>query len=150
MARPMVVLRQMVPISRAYRGGSRRGVSGETLYVYAFLGGLKNRYPQQSVFPSFGEVRVNILDNEKSREQKRQSQTSREGVVREGAVAQICHKLRAKFAQNCRYFVSYIRGRVRKIVANLSRISKSISDNFMQIPLFQCPLLQISDRGPKD
>ena len=39
----------------------------------------------------------------------------------------------------------YIRGRVRKIVANLSRIGKSISDNFMQIPLFQCPLLRISD-----
>ena len=47
------------------------------------------------------------------------SQKFREGGVREGGVAQICRKLRAKFAQNCRYFVSYIRGRLRKIVANL-------------------------------
>ena len=31
---------------------------------------------------------------------------------------------------------------MRKFVANL----KSISDNFMQIPLFQCPLLQISEK----
>ena len=50
------------------------------------------------------------------------NQKSREGGVREGGVAQICRKLRAKFAQNCWYFVSYVRGRVRKIVANLSRI----------------------------
>ena len=49
-------------------------------------------------------------------------QKSRKRGVCERGVAQICRKLRAKFAQNCRYFVSYIRGRVRKIVANLSRI----------------------------
>ena len=73
------------------------------------------------------------------------SQKSREGSVREGGVAQICRKLRAKSAQNCRYFVSYIRGRVCKAVANLLRIQKSISDNFMQIPLFQCTPLEISD-----
>ena len=72
-------------------------------------------------------------------------QKSGEGGVREGGVAQICRKLRAKFARNWRQFVSYIRGRVRKIVANLSRIWKSISNNFMQIPLFQCPLLRVSD-----
>ena len=29
--------------------------------------------------------------------------------------------------------------------AKLSQIRKSISENFMRIPLFQCPLLQISD-----
>ena len=33
-----------------------------------------------------------------------------------------CRRLPANFAQNCRHFVSYIKGRVRKIVANLSRI----------------------------
>ena len=65
----------------------------------------------------------------------------REGGAREGGVAQIARQICA----NCRYFVSCIRGRVRKTVANLSRIWRSISDNFMQIPLFQCPLLQISD-----
>ena len=37
----------------------------------------------------------------------------------EGGVAQICRKLRAKFAETCRYFVSYIRERVREFVANL-------------------------------
>ena len=47
------------------------------------------------------------------------NQKSREGGVREGGLAQIFHKLCAKFAQNCRYFMSCIRGRVRKIVANL-------------------------------
>ena len=50
------------------------------------------------------------------------NQKSREGGVRDWGVAQICRKLRAKFSQNCQYFVAYIRGRVRKIVANLSRI----------------------------
>ena len=44
------------------------------------------------------------------------SQKSGEGGVREGSVAQICHKLCAKFAQNCR---SCIRGRARKFVGNL-------------------------------
>ena len=68
------------------------------------------------------------------------------GAFARGASAQICCKLRAKFAQHCRYVVSYIRGRVRKLVPNLPRIWKSISDNFMQIPLFQCPRFQISDR----
>ena len=77
-------------------------------------------------------------------------QKSREGGVREGGVAQICRKLRAKFVQIAWYFVSYITRRVRKIVANLSQIRKSISDNFMQIPLSQCPLLQISDCWPPE
>ena len=67
-------------------------------------------------------------------------QKSREGGVRANLsqiARQICAKLpvfrfvhQRKVAQHC-----------RKFVANL----KWISDNFMHIPLFQCPLLQISD-----
>ena len=51
---------------------------------------------------------------------------SQEGGVREGGVTQICRKLRAKFAQNCRYFVLYIRGRVREIVANCENQFRTI------------------------
>ena len=53
---------------------------------------------------------------------------SQEGSFREGGVVQICRKLRVKFAQTCWHFVSYIAKQIRK----------SISDNFMQIPLEVC------------
>ena len=62
-------------------------------------------------------------------------------IPSESGVAQICCKLRTKFVQNCRYFVSHIRGRMRKIVANLSV-------NFGQFDAntpFQCPLFEILD-----
>ena len=49
-------------------------------------------------------------------------QKSREGGVRKGGgvVAQICRKLRAKFARNCWYFVSDSTRRVRKIVSQMA------------------------------
>ena len=68
------------------------------------------------------------------------------GGVREGGVAQICRKLRPKFAQNCRYISYIISFRTSEEgCAKLSQIRQSISDNFMQIPLFQCPFLRISE-----
>ena len=39
---------------------------------------------------------------------------------RGGMLRKICRKLRAKFTSNCQGFASYIRGKVRRIVANLS------------------------------
>ena len=39
---------------------------------------------------------------------------------------------------------SYVTWRVCKVVADLLHIQKSISDNFVHIPLFQCPPLEIS------
>ena len=58
------------------------------------------------------------------------------GDVREGGIAQICRKLRAKFARLLVFrFLHQRKGaqNCRKFVANL----KSNSDNFMQVPLSQ-------------
>ena len=75
------------------------------------------------VFEFFGALgSVGPLPGHNSRGSSQYTQKSREGSVRKGGFAQICRNLPAKFAQNCRYFGSYIRGRVRKNVANLSRI----------------------------
>ena len=83
----------------------------------------------------------------------------REGGVREGGVAQICRKLRAKFAQNCRYsFRTSEEGaqNCRKFVANLqvhfgqfcanTPFPMSPSPNFC---LWRYELLHKGSDGPK-
>ena len=56
---------------------------------------------------------------------------------------QIRRKLRDKSAPNCWCFVRASHEGCAKSLP----IRKSISDNFMQIPLFQCLLLKISEFG---
>ena len=68
-------------------------------------------------FPSQGEKNKELQRKNKERKDRVFQQTW-EGFVRERGGAQICHKLCAKFAQNCWYFVSCITRRVRKILAN--------------------------------
>ena len=78
-------------------------------------------------------------------------QKSREGGRSWGGrCAKFSQVARAKAAQNCWYdFVLKNTWMVQKVVTDLSQSRMLISDDFMQVPLFQCPRLELSEFGLK-
>ena len=62
----------------------------------------------------------------------------------QGNFAQVCRNLQATFVQKCWYSALCILRRMRNIAPSLSQIQESISGNSLQIPLFRCPLFEIS------
>ena len=92
----------------------------------------------QNLFGVIGGVIITRIDSQKTEVGKCNPRTSRKGEVAQNA-RQICAKVQVS---------SFRTGTSHEGCANLSQIWNSISDNFMQIPLYNAPFHPQNDFFP--